>query len=172
MQNIEGIFLKIDFTEFITESFVKRYNVNLSNWISPFGYLEQNTCALVYNTPIPKGTYVLFGKVTYPGKQSLSSHTIYQLNLVKVKRSHIELLNFFKQYVDLPDSIPLNPYFPLFRLGEIKDYKDISKLLKKIEKENFPISQLQCIINKLDPDTVESKLYKLYLAIKLDMQKG
>ncbi len=169
IKTLEGIYLKQDFTEFITESFVKKYNINLSKWIAPFAYLEQYTQILYHNKKLPEGTYALIGSVEYPGKQRFTKHKIYQFNILKIKLDYIEIGNKFNNYIDLP--ITINPSFPLFRLDDAKKYKDILNLFNTIIKEDLTILQLKDKINKLDL-SMESKLYRLQLAILTDMLKN
>lgn len=163
--NIEGIFLRPDFTEVITESFAKKYSIDLIDWIYPFAYFNQYDGSLIYNELIPDGCYILLGKVEYPGKDRYSYHIVYQFNACLISGIDVKFVKLFTPYPDLPPSIPLSPNFPLFRVCEQKHYKKFRLLFKKIEKEWLTRDEIKGILSKLDKNTIEYKAYALKLAL-------
>lgn len=162
---INGLFLRDDWTELITEKFSDKYSVNLTNWIIPYGYFNQYDGTITCNDFIPDGTYILLGKVSYPGKGRYSYHTVCQFNLCKSSGIDLIFLKPFHTYTDLPKEIPLAPKFPLFRVGDTKEYKKIYKLFLQVSNEYLTERELNSKLTKLDKNTIEYKIYALRLAL-------
>lgn len=172
--DIEGIFLRKDFSEYITESFAKKYNVNLTTWIQPFGFFDEFTGNILHNGNLPDGIYVILGKVSYPGEARLSKYCIGQFNLCKIFGDTVEILNKFNPYPNVPEAIKPNfkPKFPMFRLGDAKGFKILSKSFNYIASSNLTSDALMYKISKIsNTESTIKKIYSLKLALLRDLEK-
>lgn len=168
----EGVYLRADLQEFITESFAKRYNVNLENWIEPYAYWDQfNQSILSTRDEVPDGTYILFGKVTYPGRERMSYHHIFQFNVLKVRGADVIIASGFNDYPNLPSRIPIRPIFPLFKVDQSRTYRAAKKIL--LEKLNKPlhVRELETLIKDSKINSLEDKMYRLRLALQVEIDR-
>jgi len=171
MPKIEGIYLRKDLKEYITESFVKRYSINLNNWIEPFAYWDQYNQSVLSNGSVPDGTYVLLGNVKYPSVNKLSFHNIYQFNVVRLLGSDVTFSGNFNEYVGLSKSVPLRPVFPLFKLDQARSFNKARNVF--IRELNKPLTHLElnAKIEQAKPGSITDKLYRLRLALETDILK-
>lgn len=169
---IEGIYLRSDFSEFITEKFAARYGVNLrEGWIQPFGYYNQAFGSVICNDPIPDGTYLLVGKVEYPGSNPMTRHVVMQFNLVKSLGSDLKFAKQFNPYIDKPTAIPLTPSFPMFKVGGHVEYNKVKSDFLTIDKEQLTTDEIKDRISKLASDSILAKIYSLKLALLREMYR-
>lgn len=175
MENIhvDGIFLRRDLTEYITEEFASRYfiDTSTSNWIVPFGFFDQANQSIVCNGALPDGLYVVFGTVEYPGLERLSLHKVAQFNLCSSEGLNLRFLLEFNKYPNLPESIPLRPKFPMIKIGEARAFKKAAKYLIEARKAHFTIENLQDKIRTLDAASIEYKIFALRLALERDLKR-
>jgi hypothetical protein len=171
MSKVEGIYLRKDLKEFITESFVKRYNVNLENWVEPFAYWDQYNQSTLSNGPVPDGTYVLFGKVEYPSVNSMSFFHIYQFNIVRIMGEDVTFAGNFNEYAGLPEAVKLAPVFPLFKVDQPRAFNKARNIFLK--KLNKPLSHLELkdIIKKYKPGSLEDKIFRIRLALQTEIDR-
>lgn len=167
---VEGIFLHKDYSNLITETFAKRFHVDLNHWIKPFGYYNQAEQSIICNRSLPDGVYVLLGSVSYPGKERMSCYTVYQFNICRSRGLDLSMYRPLNNYPNAP-AIPLSPVFPLFKVGNISDYKKAKTVYEGVIKNYLSIDSLIRIINNLDPNTLESKIYRLRLALQRQIDK-
>ena len=162
---IDGHLLRNDFTEVITEKFAKKYCINLDNWILPFGYYDQCSEDIIYNNIIPDGSYILLGKVEYPGTKKLTYHTVCQFSGLKISGIDLTFVTPFNPYLDVPKVLKLKPKFPLFKVGSTRDFKKLKKIILN-DTDNYPnelvLYDKTC---KLSKNTIEYKVYALKLAL-------
>lgn len=163
--NVEGVFLRKDLTELVTESFAKKYSMDLRDWIYPFAFFNQYDGSLIYNNYIPDGCYILLGKVEYPGIDRSSYHLVYQFNACLLSGVDIKFVKQFTPYHNLPSVISLAPKFPLFKICDQKNYKQFKKIFNKVESTWLTKDEIKGIISKLDKNTIEYKVYALKLAL-------
>lgn len=168
---IDGILLRKDLKEYITESFAERYNVNLENWIEPYAYWNEKTQTVLSNGVIPDGTYVLFGKVSYPGKERMSRHSIFQFNLVKLMGVDVTFAAPFREYPNVPPRIPLQPVFPLFKIDQPRSYKKAAKIFNEALNKPLTIFELERMIKESKENSLENKMYRLRYAVQLEIDK-
>lgn len=168
---VEGIFLSQDFTDYITEKFAKRFCVDTKQWIQPFAYYDEANDSLISNGYVPDGTYALIGSVSYPGIERWSSHTVFQFNLLKIRGEDIVFAKRMNLYPDLPPEIPLKPVFPIFRLGDHTQFREASKVFKDIGASHLTCQALTDKIVKLEDNSLESKIYRIRLAVQRRIEK-
>lgn len=168
---VEGLFLSLDHSTLITEKIAKKLFVNLDYWITPYGYYNQLTASIICNEYIPDGTYIILGKTSYPGEDRMSCHEVYQFMVAKNRGIDLILYKPLNKYPQLPTEIPLNPYFPMYRIGDLKDYRKSVKIFKEIEGKYLTLDQLTNILNQYPLNTVEGKLYRLRLALEKFINK-
>lgn len=163
--DIEGIFLRKDFSEVITESFAKQYAVNLDSWILPFGYYDEYNCSIISNGSFPDGTYVLLGKMNYPGADRGANYSIAQFNLLRSRGLEINFINKFRPYPNVPKELPFCPKYPLFRVGDVSLFKKIKHEFLEIEKNYWTPDEINSKIKELKPDSELIKICSLKLAL-------
>ena len=168
---VEGIFLRKDLKEFITETFAKRYHVNLENWIEPFAYWNQFTNSTVSNGAVPDGTYVLFGKVTYPGNQRMSRHHVFQFNVVKVAGDTVTFAGNFNEYIGLPKMVPLRPMFPMFKIDQPRAYSKAKAIFLNRLQKPLTYQELRYMIKKAKPNSLEDKLFRIRMALQIEIDR-
>ena len=170
---VEGIFLRADYSEYISESFAKRYYIDLKNYIAPFGYFDQENGTLLNNGDLPDGTYVILGKMQYPSKYRMARHTIMQFNLCRVRGVDLDILRPFNPYPDVPDALKANlrPKFPMFKIEQAHAYKALIPAFLQIADSELTKDELKDKIFKLPENSVVRKLYSLRLALLRDMEK-
>lgn len=171
--HVEGIFLRPDYSEYITESFAKKYHVDLKNWISPYGYFKESEGTILNNGGFPDGTYIILGKVKYPSKYRMASHTIMQFNLARVRGADIDILRPFNPYPDVPEILKANLFtaFPMFKIEQAHSYKAVIPAFLEIADSELTIDELKDKIFKLPESSVVRRLYSLRLAVLRDMEK-
>lgn len=162
---ISGYILRNDYTELITEKFAKKYNVNVTDWIFPFGYYDQYDGSVDCNGYIPDGTYILIGKVSYPGNGRFSYHIVTQFNLLLSRGIDLSFAMPFNTYTDLPKEIPLAPKFPLFKVGDCLDFLKYKDKFIEIANTWLTKDEILSKLGKIDPSTIEYKVYALKLAL-------
>jgi len=168
----EGIFLRRDLSEFITETFAKRYNVNLENWIEPYAYWdEKSEATLTTRENVPDGTYVLFGKVTYPGVDRMSQHHIFQFNVLKVRGADVQIAAPFNSYPNISPRVPLQPIFPMFKIDQSRAYVAAKKIFHSKLNKPLHYKELESLIKSSKTNSIENKLYRLRLAVQLEIDK-
>lgn len=166
------MFLRADLQEYITETFAKRYDVNLDNWIEPYAYWDQfNQSVLSTREVIPDGTYVLFGQVTYPGKERMSYYHIFQFNLLKLRGADVTIASGFNDYPNPPERVPIRPIFPLFKVDQCRSYEAAKKtFLTKLSKP-MHVRELENLIKESKTNSLDNKLFRLRLALQLEIDK-
>ena len=169
---VEGIFLKDDFSEFITETFAQQYNVDLRHWIVPFAYYDPKNASLIHNGIVPEGIYILFGKVKYPGKQRFTRQIIHQFNLLNIKGLYVNVAFPFNKYVNVPQELNLEPIFPIFKLDEVNKFNEAISIFREINIDNLTTIWLQDKLDRLEINSLKYKIYKLRLALQLDIDRG
>ena len=168
----EGIFLRADLQEFITETFAKRYDVNLENWIEPYAYWDQfNQSILSTRESVPDGTYVLFGKVIYPGDERMSYYHIYQFNVLKLRGADVQIASGFNDYPNPPARVPIRPIFPIFKVDQCRSYEAAKRALKSRLSKPMHVRELENLIKESNTNSLENKLYRLRLALQVDIDK-
>lgn len=169
----EGTYLRRDLKEYINESFAKRYNVNLENWVSPYAYWDQfsQQTLSIGEEAVPDGTYVLFGKVSYPGTERMSHHHIFQFNLAKLRGADIQLAAPFNIYPNVPPTVPLRPVFPMFKVDQVRAYKAARKVFYAKLCQPLSTHELERLIIDSNVNSIENKLYRIRLAVQLDIDK-
>jgi hypothetical protein len=172
--NIEGWYVRKDLEEIVSESFVKRYDMRLDNWIEPFGYYDERGQSILTDGPFPDGTYVLLGKVSYPGEKRKSRFHIGQFNLAKSQGLDLTWAFKFRRYPELPPAIEdrFNPTFPLVRVGEVKDYARAKNQLTQLDRP-LTAREISSTIKTIDEGSVEARVCKLRLAFQelIDKEK-
>jgi hypothetical protein len=170
--NVEGIFLRSDYSEYISESFVKKYNVDLTTWIQPYGFFDEFSGTILHNKDLPDGTYIILGKVSYPGKSRMSKYIIGQFNLCKILGETLEILNKFSPYPNVPEELKsnLHPKFPMFKIGDASIFKTLKKPFNYIGESNLTVEELMDRINKISStESTIKKIYSLKLALLRDL---
>jgi len=170
---INGLFLSSNLEHLIEEKTAISLFIDLNKWICPFAYLTQSTGELLCNGGLPDGTYVLLGKISYPGDDKCSFHEVYQFNLVKVSGKDMTIENTLNNYPQLDKSLKssLNPSFPLYRIGPTKDFKTLKKLYKELKTDYLTIDVLKDKIRPYSVDTPEGKLLRIRLAFERYIRK-
>jgi len=164
---IDGIFVSTDLSYLITEQFAKTYHIDLDSWITPFGYFDEYNQSIISNTHIPDGIYILLGWVNYPGSSRMSSHTIYQFNVIQSRGLDLILHKPLNKYHNLPKNLPLSPKYPLFKVGDLPDYKEAKKAYSELHTQHLTLDNLKAnIANIADQSSVKSKIYNLRLALQ------
>ena len=167
----ESIYLRKDLKEYVTETFVKKYNMNLENWIEPFGYWNQYEESTLSNGPVPDGTYVLFGKVEYPGSKRMSLHKVFQFNIVRVMGEDVTFAGNFNKYVGLPSGIPLRPIFPLFKIDQPRAFNRARNVFLKRINKPLTYQELRYMIKKESPNSLEDKIFRVRLALQTEIDR-
>lgn len=168
----EGVYLRADLQEFITETFAKRYNVNLENWIEPYAYWDQfHQSVLSTREVVPDGTYILFGKVVYPGKERMSYHHIFQFNVLKLRGADVQIASGFNDYPNIPENIPIRPIFPLFKVDQCRAYKTAKKIFLSQLNKPMNVRELENLIKDSKTNSLDDKMYRLRLALQLEIDK-
>lgn len=162
---INGYILRNDYSELITEKFAKKYNINTTEWIFPFGYYDQYDGSVDCNGYIPDGTYILIGKVSYPGNGRFSYHIVTQFNFLRSRGIDLDFIAPFNPYLDLPKEIPLAPKFPLFKIGNCEDFILYKDRFLEIANTWLTKDEILNKLNKIDKTSVEYKIYALKLAL-------
>jgi len=162
---ISGYILRKDYTELITEKFAKKYNVNVTDWIFPFGYYEQYDGSVDCNGYLPDGTYILIGKVSYPGAGRFSYHIVTQFNFLLSRGVDLSFAIPFNAYTDLPKEIPLAPKFPLFKVGDCEDFIKHRDKFTEIANTWLTKDEILSKLSKINIDSIEYKIYALKLAL-------
>jgi hypothetical protein len=171
-KSTDGILLRADLQEYITESFAKRYNVNLENWIEPYAYWDQmNSSVLSTRDYVPDGTYVVFGKVVYPGKERMSYHHIFQFNIIKLSGANARIAAQFNDYPNMPANLPLEPIFPMFKVDQRQAYPSAKKIFESKLQKPMHVRQLENLIDGSKVNSLENKLYRLRYAVQLEIDK-
>lgn len=170
---VEGVFLRPDYSEYIYESFAKRYYVDLQNYISPYGFFDETNGTILNNGDFPDGTYVILGKVQYPSKHRMSYHIITQFNLCRVRGVDIDILRPFNPYPDVPAALKnsLQTRFPMFMVGKAHAYKALMPGFLQVADSSLTRDELKDKIYKLPESSVVRKLYSLRLALLRDMER-
>ena len=168
---IEGIYLRKDLKEYITESFVERYSINLDNWIAPFAYWSQFTESTLSNGHVLDGTYVLFGSVSYPGVEKLSYHRIFQYNIVRIMGADVTFAADFNAYIGLPDCVPLRPVFPLFKVDQPRAFNKARNIYFRRMNRPLTHSELKYMIEKVNNNSLEDKLFRIRLALQTEVDR-
>ena len=170
---VEGIFLSLDYSDIITESFAKRFNVDLKQWIHPFCYFDEKNQSLISNKEVPDGTYILLGRISYPGEAKYTYHTTLQFNIVKIQGFNLIFARPLNGYLNMPKALlnSITPNFPLFKIGETSEYKKATGLYTKISKQHLTADSLKDIILKQEPNSIESKFYRIRLAIQRQIER-
>jgi len=171
---VDGIFLRPDYSEYITESFAKTYYIDLKNWISPYGFYNEFKGTILNNGGFPDGTYIILGKMQYPSKFRMSRHIIMQFNLCKVSGVDVHIYRPFNPYPDVPDALKanLNPLYPMFKIDKAQAYKSIIPSFLEIADAELTMDELKDKIFKLPESSVVRRLYSLRLALLRDMEKN
>jgi len=170
---VDGTFLRPDYSEYISEAFVKRYHVDVKNWIAPFGYFDSATGGIIHNGDFPDGTYIIIGKVQYPGKFRMSSFSIMQFNLARVRGIDFDIAREFNPYPDLPEVLKANlaPKFPMFKIEAAHAYKVLLKPFTEIADSHLTMDELKARIFELPETSAIRRLYSLRLAALRDLEK-
>lgn len=174
-----SLLLRSDLEEVITESFAEKYSVNVANWIFPELYYNTRNSKLIFNTMPDNGLYCLIGKVNYPGERRMSTHVVFQYNLVRIRGLECLWVDNFNKYPGVPEKLKdsLNPYFPLFKVGPLQGYKKYFDVYYSDLKFPKIVDELKSTINSLqqqvNPDLTLIRLYKLRLALQrlIDKEK-
>ena len=169
---IEGIFLSLDLTDLISETFAKRMYIDLSKWVQPYCYFDERNQSLITNGDTPDGIYVLIGRMSYPGNILPSYFTIYQFNIVKIVGLNITLARPLNPYPNMPNELrDVAPVYPLFRVGETFEYRQAIALYNKIIKQHLTADALRNIIFQSDENSIESKIYRIRLAVQRQIER-
>lgn len=174
-----SLLLRADLEEIINEDFAIRYSINVENWIFPELYYSQKDKKLIYNKIPDNGLYCLLGKVNYPGDLRFSSHCVFQYNLVRIRGLECLWADKFRGYPGVPEVLKdyLTPYFPLFKVGDIKPYKKYFKMYYEDLNRPKTVDDLKSYIYKLQTDDFKDltkiRIYKLRLALQrlIDKEK-
>lgn len=170
--NLNEIYLRKDLTEIISEKFAKRYNIDLSKWIKPFGYYNERGGSIICNSTIPDGVYLVLGRVEYPNNKEMSYHVIYQFNLCKSRGLDLRWASRFNPYPNVPKNIKLSPNFAMFKIAECIDYNQCKKIYNEIKNTAFFTSdQLKDIIKKEPEGSFKDTIYKLRLALQREIDR-
>jgi len=171
-RTIKGSFFRSDLTEYISEAFAKKYTVSLDSWIQPFAYYDEGLGVILCNSRLEDGLYVTLGKVIYPSSIARDSyHIVFQYNLARCRGMELRWADRFKPYPNLPKHIPLSPTFPMLKVGSLVDYREAKEIYYKIKGKPFTIDELKGIIDSAELNTVESRLYRLRLALQREIDK-
>jgi len=164
MEN-ELLYFRPDLTEYITQSFVEKYNVNTDTWLSPIGYYVQNTDEFVSNGGIPDGTYIMIGHVDYMSANKMNWHRIGQFVGVKLEGINFVGTHPLTYYPNSKD-VDLNPMFALIRVGDTSDFKKAGVIIEDLNSR--PVSDWELQKRALDYEfnSVESRTYRLRLALQ------
>jgi hypothetical protein len=169
---VEGIFLRDDYSEIITESFAKRYYVDISRWITPFGYYDEFNQSIICDNSFQDGTYILLGKMSYPGNNKMSYYTILQFNMIKSRGLSLDIATEFNVYPDVPKILPFSPKYPLFRVGSHTEFKNLLSEFKEIQSKHWTMDEVLSKLNNLTIDTTIGKIWGLKLALLRDLNRG
>lgn len=163
---LEGIFLSPYYNLVITEKFAKRFCIDVKkHWIAPFGYYDHGNCSIISNNYFPDGVYICLGWAVYPGTTRPSNHIVGQFNLLKCRGIDVIAAGKFNNYPDLPKSIPLRPVFPLFKVGELEEWKQAKKsYLSSIKL--LPLEQLEAMCIGIGIQSISGKIFNLKLALE------
>ena len=168
---VEGVFLHSNYTELISETFAKRYGVDLSKWIQPYGFFDHINESIISNGDLPAGTYVILGHVSYPGKTPLSYHKVFQFALCRSILDDLLLADPLSSYPDKPARLPLAPKYPMFRVGDLNSFIKGKKVVKQLIAKHLTVDYLVDKIQILEKDTIESNIYRLRLALQREIDK-
>lgn len=171
VRSVEGIYLSLDYTHLITEKVAKTLFVDLNKWVAPYAYFDHGNKEIICNGHVPDGCYIILGKVSYPGKQRMSYHEVYQFQVAKNRGTDLYLYKPLNLYPELPKEVPLAPLFPLYRVGSISEYKEAVEVIKQLEARYFSIDQLKDTILNYPIDTVQGKVFRLRLALERYIRK-
>jgi len=163
------IYFRPDFTEYITQEFVDKYSVNTDTWVAPRGYYLQNTDGFVSNGGIPDGTYIMIGHVDYASVNKMHHHRIGQFVGVKLEGINFVGTNELAYYPNSKD-VELNPMFALVRVGNTNEFKKVGVIIEDLNRR--PISDWELQKRALDYEfnSVESRTYRLRLALRRQMK--
>lgn len=163
---VEGIFLREDYSELITESFAKRYFVDITHWITPFGYYDEFNQSIICSESFQDGTYITLGKMSYPGINKSSYYTISQFNMCKCRGIDIDLATPFNSYPDVPKELEnFRPKYPMFRVGSHTEFKKLIPTFKEIQSKHWVIDELVSKCNDLTLDKTIGRIWRLKLAL-------
>lgn len=174
-----SLLLRADLEEIINEDFAMRYSVNVSNWIFPELYYHEREQKLIYNQIPDNGLYCLVGKVSYPGAERMSTHCVFQFNLVRIRGLECLWADRFKGYPGVPEVLKgrLTPYFPLFKVGPIKPYKKYFEMYYNDLNRPKTVDELKAQITTMqaaeDRDLTQIRIYKIRIALQrlIDKEK-
>jgi hypothetical protein len=172
-KKIVGTYLHQDLTEIITETFARRYLVDLTQWVSaPAYYDEMQQLLLCNDRGVPDGTYIALGKVHYPCSLTrMNFYHTYQFNLAKCRGLELRWACQFRPYPNVPERIPLAPVFPMFRIGTCAEYLQAKDLYFTIMQQSLTKDYIKDIINQESGLTLKSKMYRLRLALQREIDK-
>ena len=164
MEKEIGLYFRPDFTEYITQSFVNRYKVDTRFWIPAHAYYSQKNETA--DRVIPDGSYVLVGHVEY--NNGACYHKIGQF--IGIQSAGINWL-FSHKFDYYPNSkgVELDPVFALMRVGEVREFKKVGVIIEDLRRRHFSEREIAKEILQYHPDTIESKVYRLRLALQRQM---
>jgi len=156
------IYFRPDLTEYITDDFVKKYNIDIDGkWLTPDGYYSEKEG--VVDRVLADGTYILIGHVSY--NRGASCHKIGQF--LGIKSTGINwILSHQLDYYPNSKGTKLDPVFALVRVGAPKDFAKVGLVIDQLKKNGCTERELEKKILQLNPSTIESKVYRLRLALQ------
>lgn len=162
------IYFRPDLTEYITQDFVDRFSVNTDAWLFPDGYFLQNEGTVGSDKGLPDGAYIMIGHVEYTTSDGLKKHKIGQF--VGVKLAGINFVGTHElDYYPNSKGVILDPMFALVRVGETWEFKKVGVLTEDFRRRPITEKELDKHILRYDPNTIESKIYRLRLALQRQM---
>jgi len=162
MEGENFVYFRPDLTEYITQEFVEKYNVQTEGrWIPSHGYYSEKE--EVTDRVIGDGAYILVGHVDY--NNAACYHKIGQF--VGIKSTGINwVFSHPLDYYPNSKGLNLDPIFALIKVGAPQDFGKVGLAIDNLRKMGCTAKELERKILQLNPDTVESKIYRLRLALQ------
>jgi len=162
------IYFRPDLTEYITQEFVEKYSVSTEAWLKPQGYYLQNKETVGSDRGIPDGAYVMLGHIDYTSCAGTHKHKIGQFTGVKVEGINFVISHSFNYYPNSKD-LDLNPMFAMVRVGVTSEFKKVGIIVEDLKTK--PVTEMYLLQQVLHfpPNSVESKVYRLRLALQRQM---
>lgn len=157
------VWVRSDYTEIVTNDFVKYYNIKTKgHWIDPGLYYNERLDKV--NTRAPDGTYILVGASEYYSSDLSNCYKIGQFSAIRLQGFSFVGSHKLKEYPN-SSGVELEPIYPLIHVGKPDDFKKASLIVELLRRKPLTQGELRAKIVQLDPFSVDGKIYRLRLAL-------
>lgn len=162
----KSLFFRPDLTEYLTEDFVKYYDVDTTCWLNPKAYYIEKENSIGSDSGVPDGSYILIGHIEYTSICGKSRHKIGQFAGLKVEGLNLIFSSKLHYYPNCK-GLDIDPIYALFLVGKNTEFNKLKSLVEDLNKSPVSLDYIKYKISQCkDFNSLESKVYRLRMALQ------